>query len=134
MKSDLSNGTKEVNKFLADLDHPLKPEIIEIRKIILSSHAQLTEHIKWKAPSFCFNGDDRVTMKLFPPKNIQLIFHRGAKVKVQPAKPLISDDKGLLKWLANDRAVMTFETMDEIKTRANDLTGTIGKWIAAAEK
>jgi hypothetical protein len=130
MKAD--TGHVEVVDFLYKLDHPLKKEIEELRKIILKSNDKLTEHIKWNAPSFCKDGEDRVTMKLFPSINIQLIFHRGAKVKAQPKEKLIADTTGMLKWAANDRAIATFTSLEEIKLNKKDLEAIVNKWIKAA--
>ena len=131
-KSAAPDGSQAVAAFLQQLEHPLKKEIETLREIILQSDKKLTEHIKWNAPSFCINGEDRVTMKIMPPKNIQLVFHRGAKVKEQPKTRLIEDASGLLKWPANDRAVATFTTMEEIRSKEKLLTGIIRQWITAA--
>jgi uncharacterized protein YdhG (YjbR/CyaY superfamily) len=59
----LSNQ-QQVEEFMNNLEHPLKKEIEEVRKIIQSANNQLTEHIKWKAPSFCYHQEDRVTFNL----------------------------------------------------------------------
>lgn len=131
-KSAVPDGSQAVATFLQQLEHPLKKEIETLREIILQSDKKLTEHIKWNAPSFCIDGEDRVTMKVMPPKNIQLVFHRGAKVKEQPKTRLIEDTSGLLKWPANDRAIATFTTMEEIRFNEKLLTGIIRQWIAAA--
>jgi len=131
MKVKESSG-QEVIEFLDKLEHPLKREIKAIRKIILNSNKRLTEHIKWNAPSFCIENEDRVTMKLYPVKNIQLIFHRGAKVKAQPKEKLLSGHSAFLKWAANDRAVATFANMDEIKSNEKVLSEIINEWIKAA--
>jgi len=130
MKVKESSG-REVIEFLDKLEHPLKREIEEIRKIILNSNKRITEHIKWNAPSFCIENEDRVTMKLYPEKNIQLIFHRGAKVKAQPKEKLISGHSSFLKWPANDRAVATFANMGEIKLNEKVLSEIINEWIKA---
>src|SRR5512137_2443749 len=98
-------GPEEVANFFADLDHPLKNVMEEVREVILSCDKTITEHIKWKAPSFCHNGDDRVTFNLYRDGSLLLIFHRGAKVKDSKGKGrLIDDPTGLLEWLADDRA------------------------------
>ena len=66
-----------------------------------------------------------------PPKNIQLVFHRGAKVKEMPKDKLINDTFGLLKWAANDRAVATFNSMEEVENLKAQLIETINKWVKA---
>jgi hypothetical protein len=75
---------KKVTKFLDELIHPLREEIEQLRQIILGSNSDLTENIKWNGPNYCFKGEDRITMKIQPPKQILLVFHRGAKKLVQP--------------------------------------------------
>lgn len=72
---------EEVTRFLDELNHPLRDEIEQLRKNILAANDRLTENIKWNGPNFCFDGEDRITMRIHPPKQIQLIFHRGAKVQ-----------------------------------------------------
>ena len=70
-----------VDDFLNALDHPLKAEIVAVREMILASNPRVSEQIKWRAPSFGYDGEDRVTFKLHPPASLTLVFHRGAKVK-----------------------------------------------------
>ena len=77
----MRDQTDEADRFLRDLDYPLKEEIVAVRDIILGADKEITEHIKWNAPSFCYQGQDRVTFKLHPQDGIHLIFHRGAKVR-----------------------------------------------------
>jgi hypothetical protein len=81
----MPNRSPEVNRFMEELDHPLKGGIERLRAAILASNDRITEHIKWKAPSFCCAGEDRVTFRLYPEDRAQLVFHRGAKVKCDAA-------------------------------------------------
>lgn len=71
---------ESVEQFLEKLNHPMRAEIDILRKMIFESVENLSEHIKWNAPSFCFNGDDRITFN-FPPKKdtILIVFHCGSK-------------------------------------------------------
>jgi hypothetical protein len=41
-----------VETFLGALDHPRKPEIVALRRIILGVDSSIREDIKWNAPSF----------------------------------------------------------------------------------
>lgn len=128
-------GTQEVTKFLSELEHPLKKEIEQLRKIILSTDKDLTENIKWNAPNFSLNDEDRITMRIHPPsKQIQLIFHRGAKVQALPGKNIISDDKGMLEWKTTDRAVATFTDLKDIKLKSSDITDLVTKWLKVTMK
>lgn len=134
MAKEKLTGTQEVTQFLSELEHPLKKEIEQLRKIILSANKDLIENIKWNAPNFCFNGEDRITMRIHPPKQIQLIFHRGAKVQALPDKNLIPDDKGMLVWKTTDRAVATFNDLVEIKLRSSDIADLVTKWLKKTTK
>ena len=67
---------------------------------------RITEHVKWNAPSFCYAGEDRVTFRLYPEDRAQLVFHRGSRVKDDADAFAFDDDTGLLRWVANDRAVV----------------------------
>jgi hypothetical protein len=69
----------EVEQFLADLQHLLKAGVLQLRAAILPSDLAITEHVKWNASSFCYDGPDRVTFRLQPRGRLQLTFHQGAK-------------------------------------------------------
>lgn len=119
----------EVTEFLDTLNLPLRSEIDQLREYILSSKLGIEENIKWSGPNYIFNGEDRITMKIQPPKNVQLIFHRGAKVLEMPKEKLINDDSCLLSWKTNDRAVATFVTMEEIVSNKENLSRIVNQWI-----
>ncbi|KAF0194916.1 MAG: hypothetical protein FD166_3156 [Bacteroidetes bacterium] len=129
----MSTLNSEVTKFLDELNHPLRVEIELLRHIILNSNAGLTENIKWNGPNYCHNNQDRLTMRIQPPKQIQLIFHRGAKKMTQPEGQLIKDKTGMLDWKENDRAVASFKNGDEIIRARPGLEEVIHDWIKAAE-
>ena len=122
-----------VTKFLDDSKHPLRKEIDLLRQIILKAANGLTEDIKWNGPNYCFEGSDRITMRIQPPTQIQLIFHRGAKKLAQPKGKLIADTSGLLVWKENDRAVATFKSIADIKNAKPDLDNIVSNWIKAAK-
>lgn len=121
----------EVTEFLDELIHPLREEIERLRQVILGSDSGLTENIKWNGPNYCFKCEDRITMKIQPPKQILLVFHRGAKKLVQPKDKLINDKTGLLNWKENDRATVAFTTLQEIKKAEADLRVIISAWLEA---
>lgn len=122
---------KEVTKFLDESVHPLREEIERLRQVILGSNSDLAENIKWNGPNYFFKGEDRITMKIQPPKQILLVFHRGVKKLVQPKGKLINDKSGLLNWKENDRATVAFTTLQEIKKAEADLRVIIRAWLEA---
>jgi hypothetical protein len=127
-----NNLNKDVTTFMNALNHPFSNEIEVLRTIILNANASLTENIKWNAPNYSVNNEDRITMRINPPKQqVQLIFHRGAKVKEQPTVPIITDSSGLLAWKENDRAIATFKTITDIEKHTPQLITLINNWINA---
>lgn len=127
------NLNDEITQFLDNLNHPLRKEIEELRQIVLSSENGLIENIKWNGPNYCFNDADRITMKIQPQKQIQLIFHRGAKKLAHPVNKLIIDESGILVWKENDRAIATFRNSGDINENKAALCNIVKKWIEAAK-
>jgi hypothetical protein len=123
--------SSDVDRFLADLEHPLKAGVEQLRAAILASDDAITEHVKWNAPSFCHDGVDRVTFRLQPGNRLQLVLHRGAKVRDDAAAFRFDDDSGLLDWVAPDRAVVTFRDLDDVATRRSSVADLIRRWVAA---
>lgn len=122
----------EVTTFLKSLKHPLLKEIEALRTLILKTDPTIGENIKWNGPNFYHQGIDKITLRIHPPPQLQLILHRGAKVLVQPNGKLIEDNSGMLVWKGNDRAVITFKDMKEIKAKEIQLKEIITKWLAAS--
>lgn len=132
-KGPAPTASETVDAFFAALDHPLKDVMVLIRGIILGSQTGVTEHIKWNAPSFCHNGDDRITFNLHKPDQVLLVFHRGAKAKTMAGDGrLIDDTSGLLAWAANDRATVKFATLGEAKEAQATLRDVVRAWLKAA--
>lgn len=117
-----------VDAYLATLDHPLKAVVVELRTVLLAVDPAIGEEVKWNAPSF-FTGEHFATMQLRNPKLVQLILHLGARKQVLP-KSAIPDPAGLLKWLGEDRAVVGFEGLADLRAKAPALQEIVRHWIA----
>ena len=127
----MGNLNIEVTEYLDALNHPFRNEIEQLRHIIMATKMDLTENIKWNGPNYCYEDADRITMRIQPPKQIQLIFHRGAKKQEQPKARIIQTNSNLLVWKENDRAVATFKASAEIKQQEKELAEIVEKWITA---
>lgn len=130
----MAKAPATVDAFLANLEHPLKDGIVALRKTILGVDSEITEQIKWNAPSFCYGGDDRITFRI-PPNGkggLQLIFHRGAKSKDSTDFKFV-DPSGLVEWATPDRGVVTFKESDEIATKTPKLVKLIKAWLKATD-
>jgi hypothetical protein len=119
-----------VDEFLADLRHPRVDDVRRLRAAIMAGNAELTEHVKWRAPSFCSAGEDRVTFRLFPTDHLQLVFHRGAKPQHTEGFRF-DDDAGLLRWVATDRAVLTLGDPADVAARTAAIVALVGRWVAS---
>lgn len=124
----MTTGTEAVDRHLAALDHPRKPEIETLRALVLRAHPALTERVKWNAPSFCAGGDDRVTMRLHPGPRVQLVFHRGARAKASDGFHF-DDPTGLLEWAAPDRAILSVADAAALARHADAITALVHAWI-----
>ena len=94
-----------------------------------TENENITEEVKWNAPSFR-TDDHFATLRLHPPKSLQLILHTGAKVKSHPKAFTIDDPAGLLKWPAGDRAVMTLTSTAELQRHKDQVLRILRQWVA----
>jgi len=119
--------TQTVDGFLAQLKHKRLADIKALRRVILGSDPRVSEQVKWNAPSFCWQGDDRVTMRLHPGDRLQLIFHRGARTK-DASGFKFSDPAGLIEWAAPDRGVLT---VHDISAQRELIIALVKAWMVA---
>lgn len=118
-----------VDDFIAALDHPYKAEIGALRQIILDATPRIAEGIKWNAPSFR-TTEYFATFHLRAKEGVQLILHLGAKVRDTATTGIeIVDPESMLRWLAKDRAAVTFRNLDEINAKQAAFADLIRAWI-----
>lgn len=125
------NKNQDVTTFLDQLNHPLRAEIEQLRELLLKAEPKLSENVKWNGPNYCIGDADRITMKIQPPKQIQLIFHRGVKKLEQPKERLLSTNTKLLAWKENDRAIASFKNKTEIENSKSELKDIVKDLIKA---
>jgi hypothetical protein len=112
---------------MSKLDHAHKPAIEVLRQVIRGSDPSIVEGIKWNAPSFS-TTEWFGTTHLRTKDGVAIIFHLGAKVRDIPSVP-IEDPDALLKWLAKDRAMVTFANADDVRARSLALEHVVRQWI-----
>ncbi len=118
---------QSVESFLDGLLHKRIDDIRALRQIVLATDPRITERVKWNAPSFCREGDDRVTMRLQPGDRLELIFHRGAKPR-DSSGFVFDDPTGRIEWAAPDRGV--FRVADPAADR-DAIVALVSAWMAA---
>jgi Domain of unknown function (DU1801) len=126
----LAKKPMSVEDYLAAQEPSVRKAIDALRAIVLSAHPGLIEEIKWNAPSFAHDGQDRVTLGLDPKGGYRIVLHRGAK-PLDTAGFHFVDDAKLAKWPAPDRGVITLKDLAEIEARREAISGLIARWIEA---
>jgi hypothetical protein len=66
---------------------------------------------------------------LQPGNRVELIFHRGAKVRSDAGDFQFEDPTGLLKWASSDRAVVTVEDNTDLKAKKADIVKLVNLWM-----
>lgn len=126
-------NSTSVEVFLQNASGTVREIVIAARPVIFGADKRLTEQIKWNAPSFCVDGDDRITFHVGKKGDVMLIFHLGAKAKDRKGKePLMQDATGLLEWATPDRAVLRLPDAAYVKAITPKLSTLVRQWIAAS--
>jgi hypothetical protein len=118
-----------VDALLAGSRHPMVPAVQELRVALLDGVDGLTEHVKWRSPTFVHSGADRMTVSLSRADRAVLVFHRGARVRSDAFG--FADPTGLLEWRGPDRALVTYTDAAALGAAAPVLTGLVGAWVRA---
>jgi len=124
--------SNDVTELLYEQKLPLIQAIELLRELILNVDLELVESIKWNGPNYKYNNEDRITLRVQDTKQVQVIFHRGAKVKVQPENHLIEDEFDLLVFKENDRALISFKTYEEVFAQKSAIQTLVQRWILAS--
>ncbi len=114
-----------VKGWMAKLDPDLKPAVDAVRKIIKAAGPQLTERIKWNAPSYYYK-EDIVTFGPAKAKDkVMLVFHHPTIVKIKSE---------LLKGEYKDRRLTYFNSLKEIKENKKELERIIKESVQLMDK
>jgi hypothetical protein len=113
------NKTEEVDEFMDKFDHPFKAEVYAVRDIIKGVNQDITEQIKWNAPSFSYKGY-MVTFNLWAKQHVHLVFHNGA---------ILSNESGLLQGDYPDRRMAYFSSMDDVEAKRTALEDAVREWV-----
>jgi hypothetical protein len=72
------NRNPAVDQWLDETRHPLDDVLRRARDIILAADGRITESIKWKTPTFAYQGN----IASFNPSKrlVSIMFHRGAEI------------------------------------------------------
>jgi hypothetical protein len=122
-----ADSSAAVDQFIARLQHPHKAAIELLRQIICGVDPAIAEGIKGNAPSFR-TVDYFATTQLRAAEGLGLILHLSKKVRERPAFQ-VDDPKGLIKWLAKDRAIARFSGLEDLAALRPALEDIVRQWI-----
>jgi len=120
----MAKQKETVDEYMAKLDHPLKAEVQAVRDIIKAVDQNITEQIKWNAPSFSYT-DYIATFNLRAQQHVHLIFHNPA---------IASITSEILQGDYPDRRMVYFADMDDVKTKKPALEHVVKALVEMMDK
>lgn len=138
-ETNLTLGISEpdkVDEYMDNLKHPLSQLAQYLRTFILSIDKNIGEGIYWNVPTFYFTGSMKpfdpkeykrfiVNFNFYKPDSLRVIFLRGKEV---------TDPTGLLEGDFKDsRRITSFGSIEELKTKENELKSIIEQLIKLME-
>jgi hypothetical protein len=107
----------DVDRWFEERQHPLDATLQKAREIILGADPRVTESIKWKTPTFAYEGN---IVSFNPSKKfVSLMFHRGSEIPGE--HPRLEGDGKLVR-------TMRFASEDELEAGRADLEAVIRAW------
>ncbi len=107
----------EVDEWLDQYEHPLKDAMELLRHIIMSDE-RISETIKWKSPTFMYEGN----LASFNPRtkaHVSLMFHTGAS---------IPGNHPILEGGGDTARYAKFESNDDVESKRADLLAVVHAW------
>lgn len=113
----------DVEKWFTTKKPPAEPAMRRVREIILSADPRLTEYMKYGSVHFGYEGDF-VTFVQADKRNVNLMFHRGARI---PGKfPHVEGTHPSARF-------MGFADIAEVEARAAELSAVAVAWCNLVE-
>ena len=109
----------QVEAWFEELDHPLKAEMLRVRQIVLDTDPRIEETIKWKSPTFTFEGN----IASIDPKarrHVSLLFHQGAKIPGSHPE---------LEGGGETARYMRFAGLEDVEAKRPALEAAVRGWI-----
>ena len=118
------SDTTTVDAWFNATDHPRKDLMQAVRRAVLAADARVTETIKWKAPTFMFNGNI-ASINPQAKSHVSLMFHTGASI---PGDfPSLQGGSGTAKY-------MRFEDEADCAAKSDELQSVIRAWCKMKAK
>jgi hypothetical protein len=109
---------RQVDDWFRSFEHPLKKAMLQVRKIILGTDRRITEAIKWKSPTFVFEGN-MASIDPRSKRHVSLMFHQGAEL---PGRhPQLEGGGGTVRY-------MRFSDLDDVEAKRRHLEAAVRAW------
>lgn len=109
--------------------HPFKNDIQLVRACMLGASPRICEGVKWNSLSYR-TSDWFATLNWRCREQVQMVLHTGARKKDNTiGKMDISDPRGLIKWLADDRCLVSLGSGGALKGNLHALAKIVREWI-----
>jgi len=115
----MNNRDPAVDAWFESYDNPQKDLVMAVRQVILDADPRMSEAVKWKAPTFVYQGN----LASFYPrstKHVSLMFHTGAS---------LPDPAGLLEGEGDTSRVARFADEADLASKADALRGLVAAWV-----
>ena len=114
----------EVDAWMDAYDNPMKPVVQKVRKVLLAADTRLEECIKWKSPTFAYQGN----LASFNPrskKHASLMFHTGAQIPGADdgAFPSFEGTGDVARYIK-------FESVADVDAKKQELVAIVKAWMA----
>lgn len=108
----------EVDTYFEGLEHPLKSTMEAVRAAILAADERMTESIKWKSPTFEYEGN-LASINPRAKQFVSLMFHVGARIPGEHAA---------LEGGADTARYMRFADEADVRTQRAALKAVVKAW------
>ena len=126
------SAQRSIADIMSALDEDARKQVQLLRDIIASLEVDLTEHVKWNAPSYVLHGEDRITMNLRNKQGlVKLVLHMGAtRPENKKGDPVLADDEGLVEWASDIRGLVALADVDDLRAKEPALRRVLTRWLA----
>jgi hypothetical protein len=112
--------SEDVDRWFAGSSHPLKDVMLLVRRAILAADDRVEESIKWKSPTFSFEGNI-ASINPRAKKYVSLMFHRGADIP--GSFPHLEGGGNVARY-------MQFADAGDVEARRLELQTVVKSWCA----
>lgn len=123
---------KSLEEFFEDQSGDKLKQIIFVRDLLLDAVPTLQETLKWNAPNYRYDNEDRITFNTMNKQQIvKIVIHMGvSKKEDKSGNPILDDTSGLVVWNSDIRGTISFESVDDIQTKSRQFKKIITDWVA----